>query len=449
MVDAFGYDKASGAVEGTQTVDPADKRPLLARRFGLISGVFALLVQQGAFVSSPVISDFVTVPGSTDNVFNTLSVALNIVLMLPLCVLRRKKIGLILSQNKVAIALVAWMFMSVIWSLHPDTTMRREVNYTATILTVLYLVAEFDADEIMRIVAFSIGISAVFSFLFVVIFPLQAIHQASQWQGEELTGAWKGVFSHKNVLGHAMTIGVVAALYNLGSPGSNRIWSFVLLCACVALTIGTRSSTALSVVAVYLITGALYLLFVFARRYFIVGLITIMTSIVAIIIMSLTWSDTLADAMGRDFTLTGRTALWELVIRFIDEKPLLGWGYGAMWLPQDNLTIEISDAVGWAVPQAHNAFLEILLEIGAIGLFIVIVFILVSIWRGLVCFFSGPQRLGAFGLIIFLGVMVSGLTESIMVQNQNIEWVMFNIMSFCCQLEVSRARGIAARWLST
>ena len=213
----------------------------LLQRIGVVTAVFAVVVQQGAFVSSPVLGNLVTASSNTEaNILNSLAVFLNIVLLAPLCVLHRRQLAPIIYGNKVAIALIVLMFLSVSWSVHPDVTLRRGVNYFSTILTACYLAGRFDVDEMMKILSWGIAISAVCSFLFVVAFPVDAVHQPSPWQGEEITGAWKGVFAHKNVLGHTMTVGVIVELYIL-TDKARTIWHVILLCACSALVILSRS----------------------------------------------------------------------------------------------------------------------------------------------------------------------------------------------------------------
>ena len=417
----------------------------LIERLGWPVAVAAIVVQQGAFVSSPVLSNIVTALGSPDpqaNILNTLAVFLNIALIVPLCLLHYRRFVSVISGNKLASALLALMFLSVAWSIHPDVTFRRDVNYFSTILTACYLAERFDIDEIMRILSWGIAISVVFSFLFVAAFPIDAIHQPSPWQGDEggdIAGDWKGVFSHKNILGHVMTVGVFAELYILTAT-TQSIGRFMrhaaLLGGCIVLIIMSHSGTALILTAIYLIGAFLFLLLQRARQYFGVGLAMLAIVGSMIIFILFVYPNLLFGFLGRDATLTGRTELWALVLRFVWDRPLLGWGYSAMWLPDDNVTRAISDAVGWTVPQAHNALLEVTLQLGVVGLVIVLTFIVVSIWRAMRCLAAGHYKLGMYSLTFFLAINISGITEFTLAQNQNIEWVVFNVLSFCCGLTI-------------
>ena len=261
---------------------PPEQSPRF-QRISWLAAVFAVVVQQGAFVSSPVLGKFVSDIGSTDpqagNILNTLAVLLNIVCIAPLCLLQYRQLVRTINGNKLAMALMVLMFLSVAWSIHPDVTFRRDVNYFSTLLTAFYFATRYDLDEIMKIVSYGIAISMAFSFLFVAAFPSDAIHQPSPWPGvgfEDIAGSWKGVFSHKNVLGHVMSVGVIAELYILTATKLRSfwqaIWHILVLCGCVTLVALARSSTAMVLVAVYFFGAITFLILRRAPQYFGVGL---------------------------------------------------------------------------------------------------------------------------------------------------------------------------------
>jgi len=84
--------------------------------------------------------------------------------------------------------------------------------------------------------------------------------------------------------------------------------------------------------------------------------------------------DTVIDIvnLGRDKeskesidTLTGRTEVWHELRGYVASRPWLGYGYESFWTP-DRLQ-EFSDSNGWAVPDAHNGFINLTLGVGLIG----------------------------------------------------------------------------------
>jgi exopolysaccharide production protein ExoQ len=405
------------------------------------AAIFSIIVQQGAFISSPVISNLVGDPGATDtqaNVFNTLAIALNILLLLGLCVPRYQRLIVLSHDNIAAVVLLLFIFLSTTWSIHPDITIRRSVNYFSTILTAFYLVERFSFNQIMKVFSTAIAVSAIGSILFVLVFPAEAIHAASA-QFENVAGAWRGVFAHKNALGHTMALGTLIELFIL-ITGRGPLFSHTLmLCVCLALVFLSRSGTAIILSSFYLAGASLLALLLHLRRYFILGLVSII--VFATLMATTYWlePETVWEMLGRDATLTGRTELWAIVVGLIGERPLLGWGYSALWLPQEPIASAVSEYLGWTVPHAHNALLEVTLELGLVGLAVLLVFISISLWRSVRCIMSGQSsELGFLSLVFYLSMIISGTTEATLAQNQTIEWVAFNVLSFSCGLEIRR-----------
>jgi O-antigen ligase len=71
--------------------------------------------------------------------------------------------------------------------------------------------------------------------------------------------------------------------------------------------------------------------------------------------------------LGKDPTLTGREAIWELAERAIAARPWFGWGFQGFWQPDERAVQEIWAVTGWIAPHAHNGLLELLLETGFVG----------------------------------------------------------------------------------
>jgi exopolysaccharide production protein ExoQ len=450
---AWGFDYSRNSPSDQQSalgvaVASSAGLTLLLERLRWPIAVFAVVVQQGAFVSSPVLGKFAATIGSDDpqaNILNTLAVLLNILFIAPYCLLYFRQFINVIYRNKIAIALMMLMFLSTIWSIHPDVTLRRDINYVSTVLTAFYLASQFDFDDIIMVLSRGIAISVVFSFLFVAAFPADAIHQQSQWHltdFENVAGDWKGVFSHKNVLGHVMSVGVFAELYILTATKLRSFWPFIwhllLLCGCIALIVLARSTTAVVLTSLYFLGAILFVVLQHARPYFMVFLTMLAVICLAIVAIFWAYPDLIFGILGSDPTFTGRTAVWTLVLNLIWERPLLGWGYSAMWLKDDTITLAISNAVGWAVPEAHNALLEVALGLGLVGLVIVVAYVALSVWRAVRCLVAGLYSIGIYSLTFFVGINLSGITESMLVQNQSIEWVVFSMLSVCCGLEIAR-----------
>lgn len=71
---------------------------------------------------------------------------------------------------------------------------------------------------------------------------------------------------------------------------------------------------------------------------------------------------------GRDMTLTGRTDIWQSIIRLIQERPLLGYGYRSIWLDPNGPPVSIKTDSGFRPVESHNGILELGLDLGIVGI---------------------------------------------------------------------------------
>lgn len=408
-------------------------------RLDWIVAVFAVIIQQGAFVTVPFVVSGVSLRG-IENPFNMAGIAISMVSIGIVCFSRIRQIGFLALKNVFPVLFILIVLMSAIWSIHPDLTIRRGIGYVLTMLIAGYLSVRFDVDDRMRVFSWGFAVSAITSLLFIAAFPQYGIMQVG-----DLAGDWRGVFPHKNVLGPVMAVAVFVELYILTRSPARYWWHVVLLSACFVLVVLSHSATALLLSQAYLTGTCLYLLW---KRNRLIGVFISIVIILLLLIALIVFWDDLEFVLGilsKDTTLTGRTGLWSLVFEFIKQRPLLGWGYRAMWQPGDASTALMDRLLGWGAGSSHNAFLEITLQLGLLGLGLMLVIIGIALWRGLRCCRAGILPLGWFSLMFFLGTIFAGQTIQTLGQNQVIEWVVFNVLMFSCGLalisstETSRA----------
>jgi O-antigen ligase len=98
----------------------------------------------------------------------------------------------------------------------------------------------------------------------------------------------------------------------------------------------------------------------------------------ALITLAITFRGALLDLVGRSADLTNRLDIWAAVTGLIEQRPVVGWGWVSYWAPWvdpfDNLII----IKGVRYLQAHNAWLDVLLQLGIVGLVIFTVLIITT-----------------------------------------------------------------------
>ena len=70
------------------------------------------------------------------------------------------------------------------------------------------------------------------------------------------------------------------------------------------------------------------------------------------------------EALGKDPSLTGRTLIWEALMRKVAERPWTGYGFSAFWGVDSIPAREIRIETQWPVPSAHNGWIDLLVQLG-------------------------------------------------------------------------------------
>jgi exopolysaccharide production protein ExoQ len=416
------------------TLHPVSTEPL---RLEWAVAVFVLIVQQNAFVLTPQVlsesSD--SVLPDVRNPFNTAAIVISIVSLGLVCSPWVRQIARLLLDNRSSCVFMLLVLVSATWSIHPDLTMRRGVGYVLTMFIAAWLALRFDVVDGMKALSASFSAAAVGSIVFVAASPSYGIMQQP-----DLAGSWRGVFPHKNVLGPVMAFAVFTELFILVAGRGRPRWRWVALCTYLALVALSHSATALLLSVGYLAGTGLYLIW---QRNRVTGAgLSMVAAVLLLGALTTLWSDPqfALGILGRDTSLTGRTALWPSVIALIEQRPVLGWGYRAMWQPDDPARIVIDQINQWGASSSHNAFLEIALQLGLMGVAILVMIIVVALRRGLRCCNAGIRPLGWFSVMFIVGAILAAQTMETLGQNQVIEWVILNVLSFNCGLALA-SRG--------
>jgi exopolysaccharide production protein ExoQ len=131
--------------------------------------------------------------------------------------------------------------------------------------------------------------------------------------------------------------------------------------------------------------------------------------------------------LHKDATLTGRTELWTFARSLIAERPVLGHGFAAFWR-QGNMDAEglwqefaIDARAGY---NFHNQFIETQVELGLVGLIILIstlIYIGVpSMWRAI----RRPSLGNALATSVLIALYVKLPVESVLIGS----WSIFNLV---------------------
>ena len=316
--------------------------------------------------------------------------------------------------------LILWVVgASVLWSISPDQTLRRAVALVFTTLGGVILAARWRWAGLAEIMATALGILAVISLIVCVAVPsFGRMH-------ELFPGAWRGLWVEKNALGNMMTIGFMAcAAAAVLEPRRAKLW-WPTAGLCFLLVLASTSKT--SLVSCLLGCCGFALVWIMRRGPAgkVIGTYGAVVGLLIVGFVVLVASNVVLAALGKDATLTGRTQIWSAVMRRIQDRPWLGYGYGAVWddtSPWAPLAWIIKQA-GFRPGHAHNSWLEQWLGLGIVGLTAWALYFTEACTRAIVALYRSP---GAYLAVPFLLVYaMTSLTESIAVTFNDCRWLFF------------------------
>ena len=330
------------------------------------------------------------------------------------------------------LAAAGLLVTSVLWSVAPSTTITRSVAYFFLVVGAIGIVQILDTDEVMRLVALIGGVLAAVSLLLLFVVPDIVMAETGQ------TAGFRGLFSQKNALGQAMVIAVLAGLHGMRIGARRRFLyiSITLLCTIVAFL--SKSATSLLTISVFFILNIIGGLYVKGGIFRIISMfLTIVFSVMFILLMKNI--DLIYILLDKDPTLTGRTDLWPYVIDYIYQRPVLGWGFAAFWMPSNPFFAETCSIVGFCVNEAHNGVLHLLLDVGVVGTAFFLFLWIRNLVMAVKCINGPAPQLGVSAFLLLVATLMIGVSEQVLTTVDG-PTVQFFLVGFMCEKELWLAR---------
>jgi len=225
---------------------------------------------------------------------------------------------------------------------------------------------------------------AVVTLVMIAALPSEAFDQRSP-----NIGALSGPFTHKNILGPVLLLGLITALYaNRGRTLRSLIW----LSTYGALIWMTRSASALvlGIAMAVMFLGMKSWPHSPTRRTKTIVLTICGTAIIAPLL--LINRATVLAALGRDQTISGRDDIWAGTIEAWQQHPILGYGWYIAYAEGLPASAIIYRHTGWNVPSSHSGYLSILLQLGIVGAALFVVIVAANLLRLLRMVATNTQR---------------------------------------------------------
>jgi len=323
--------------------------------------------------------------------------------------IRRREAVAIFARRWALLLIPAYALASLIWSDHPDVTLKHALELVMTVAGGLLMSAS------RRPAALLAGACGAFGLYLLVSLTLgHSVTVGSAMSGGET--AFTGLNEGKNLLGMTAALGALLSVFLLTCSLRRRFWAGVIAAlglAAIGVLMVYLSRSAGAVIAFTL--AAATLLVVASLGAFRPRNRGVVCAVLALLLLAggmfgyAFANSVTAEALNlfhKDPTLTGRSYLWYRAMDFVRERPMFGRGFEAFWVQGD------LDAEGiWQYAHVgtrmgfnfHNTLIELLIHFGWVGAVLTLAVFLFALLRLMRRAVREPSLVAAFylGLVVF------------------------------------------------
>lgn len=330
-----------------------------------------------------------------------------------------------LRRDVIAIALLSFIVVSAAWS-----QMIGYALYTALQLVFISCFAmmageQLSLRQVWTATTLAFGVMIVTSLLFVIALPELGVVQATQNKG-----AWRGAFLEKNIFGTFLVFASVTAFVGaLTLRGGKRYLAAFAWLICILILIPSRATTALLIaLSIPFITLTLWILRASRTQAFIAAGVAIPLAS-ATIAGALLFSSDFLDLIGKDASLTGRDELWDYALKAIQERPF-GFGFGSFWDEAGPWGgVDLTRSIIWRPRSAHNVWVEASLQIGLLGAFLFLAFMVQSVCRAGRLAAGDRRWISLWPALILYVLLCFGGVETNMLIHQSVSHVLLFVVT--------------------
>jgi exopolysaccharide production protein ExoQ len=321
--------------------------------------------------------------------------------------------------NAGTVAFLALALLSAMWSADSTVTLLRFTSLITIVLVCFAItLAGWHRQRLQQLTIPPLMFILIVSLLAGIIFPERIAEVGTDISQKD---AWHGITHGKNEFGMFSSMAVLICSNWWLSRERRSYWAIAGTVVASLCLILSRSNTSLLATLVGVLTMVLVMRVPAIRRRFSTLVVVALAAIILLYEMVIqnvlpgvnTLLLPITSLTGKDNTFSARTIIWNLVKEHIQYSPYLGTGYGAYWLGSfASSPSHIFVLVMFFYPtEAHNGYLDIVNDLGYVGLTCLLVFLFWFIRQALqLMAFDRSQA--ALYLALLFQEMVINMSES-------------------------------------
>lgn len=352
---------------------------------------------------------------------------------------RKRGLAMVRAMPPLLALLMGWCLLSASWADEPDLAFRRAALAAILVSSVMLSV---DALGIQRAVVLwrNVMIFVILADWVSVALVHNAIHLDTDVE-PDLAGSWRGVHSHKNTAGFVAA--TAAAMFFYFSLTTKRKTDIFMLFASLGFLVMTRSKSSMGLLPLALLAGGLYR--VAWRNELDRSIAAIAAALFILLfaaVVSVQW-EFLARILEDPQRFTGRSAIWQAELAYINDHPLFGAGYGSFTNTGVRSPIYPYVGGGWVanIGEGHSGYLEMLVTIGGIGFVIGMAALVV---QPFLSFWRRERSEGSFNALlftIFFFAVLHNFMESDFIEGTAVQWGQFLLLLAFLRASLREAAG--------
>jgi len=320
--------------------------------------------------------------------------------------------------------LLVYALISVAWSEAPLVSAKRAVQLVGVLFIALAFTRQSGTSRALT--------SFAWPGLFFLLLGVVAL--AVPWLSFDPEGNYKGFTFTKNVWGQFALLMALVFMFLALTKVKPRLNWWLVAFASLSL-VATRSATT---ILIYVVSVMVVLYWVAARRYggklLPVSLVSLMFGTVALFTYFLIEGqlpvgvvfEASLDSVGKDATLTGRTELWRWMSYEIARHPWLGAGFGGFWMGLEGPSFTIVRFFSWRPGQAHNGYIDVINELGYVGLALLAWVLVAHLWNIVMIHRRGEGLAAIFHLAVLIAALLLNVSETNFMRTTHLWWIILS-----------------------
>lgn len=331
---------------------------------------------------------------------------------------------------------LAWT--SLKWSIEPGETLPRLITWGSCLAVCFaFSLVSWHRLRFQNLLLPVLTLLLIASLIYGVLNPRDVIESGTD---NSTLNAWKGLALQKNQFGQLSAFAGILWVHGYIAR-ERRLWAtlFGVTISLVCLKLSKSSTSLLALMLSCILLLMLQRIPPNLKRYmpaFVVTFASVVVFYSLAVLNVIPGLDYLLEPitkmLGRDNTFTGRTFIWEILRDHIRHAPVLGSGYGAYWIGADKTwsPSQIMLQLLYFYPtQAHNGYLEVLNDLGYVGLSLLGGFLVMFVRQALILFRIDRSQ-GSLYIALFFMQAVTNLSQSVWFCPFSFEFVIVMFATF-------------------